>query len=65
MNSFVLRHDLDSLRAMLEAERRGWDRQALTRPIEKTIAEIEQLYAEVAAQQEAETKAAEKKGAAK
>lgn len=63
MNTFALRHDLDSLRAMLEAEQRGWNRPALTRPIEKTIGEIEQLYAEVAAQQEAE--AASAKPAAK
>jgi hypothetical protein len=55
VGEFSLLHDTDSLRAMLESERAGWNRQALVRPVEKAIARIEQIRADFEAQQAAET----------
>jgi hypothetical protein len=54
IGEFSLLHDTDSLRAMLESEQRGWNRQGLVGPVTKAIARIEQIRADFEAQQEAE-----------
>lgn len=63
IGEFSLLHDTDSLRAMLETEQKGWNRQGLVGPVSKAIARIEQIRADFEAQQDAEARPAPKRAA--
>jgi hypothetical protein len=58
-----IRHDVETLAAIVEQERAGWDRQDLIAAAEEAIAEVERVQAEIRAELEAEDEA--KKAAAK